>query len=218
MKINDKEIDGIIFDLDGTLFDSCSMWHQIDIDFFKKRGMIIPNDYAEAIAHLGLKKAASYTKCCFNFPETVEEIIKEWNDAAIYQYTNNVVLKPYAYEYLEYLKKNGVKLGIATANSSEYYMPCLKKNKIDHFFDYICDVSGFKGSKESPDIYLFTASKLGVSIEKCAVFEDIVQAIKTAHNAGFYTVAVDDETQKSYIEAKKQNSDLFIKSYKELLE
>ena len=23
MKINDKEIDGIIFDLDGTLFDSC---------------------------------------------------------------------------------------------------------------------------------------------------------------------------------------------------
>ena len=42
MKINDKEIDGIIFDLDGTLFDSCSMWHQIDIDFFKKRGMIIP--------------------------------------------------------------------------------------------------------------------------------------------------------------------------------
>ena len=76
MKINDKEIDGIIFDLDGTLFDSCSMWHQIDIDFFKKRGMIIPNDYAEAIAHLGLKKAASYTKCRFNFPETVEEIIK----------------------------------------------------------------------------------------------------------------------------------------------
>lgn len=95
--------------------------------------MIIPNDYAEAIAHLGLKKAASYTKCRFNFPETVEEIIKEWNDAAIYQYTNNVVLKPYAYEYLEYLNKNGVKLGIATANSSEYYMPCLKKNKIDHF-------------------------------------------------------------------------------------
>lgn len=36
MKINDKEIDGIIFDLDGTLFDSCSMWHQIDIDFLKK--------------------------------------------------------------------------------------------------------------------------------------------------------------------------------------
>ena len=72
MKINDKEIDGIIFDLDGTLFDSCSMWHQIDIDFFKKRGMIIPNDYAEAIAHLGLKKAASYTKCRFNFPEQVE--------------------------------------------------------------------------------------------------------------------------------------------------
>lgn len=49
-------------------------------------------------------------------------------------------------------------------------------------------------------------------------FEDIVQAIKTAHNAGFYTVAVDDETQKSYIEAKNKIVNLFIKSYKELLE
>lgn len=217
MKINDKEIEGIIFDLDGTLFDSCSMWHQIDIDFFKKRGMSLPSDYAAAIAHLGLKKAAAYTKDRFNLPESEEEIIREWNEAAIYQYTNNVILKSYAYEYLEYLKKKGVKLGIATANSSEYYMPCLKKNKIDHFFNYICDVSSFKGSKESPDIYLFTASKLGVSVDKCAVFEDIVKAVITAHNAGFYTVAVDDETQEADIEVKKQNSDLFIKSYKELL-
>lgn len=217
MKINDKEIKGIIFDLDGTLFDSCEMWHQVDEDFFKKRAMEMPADYSASIAHLGLKKAASYTKERFNLAQAEEEIIKEWNDAAIYQYTNNVGLKPYVVNYLEYLKENGIKLGVATANSSEYYMPCLKKNNIDHFFDYICDVSKFKGSKESPEIYLFTAKKLGLSVDECAVFEDIVQALKTAHDAGFYTVAVDDKTQQADIEAKKINSDLFIKSYCELL-
>ena len=217
MKINGKEIKGIIFDLDGTLFDSCQMWHQIDLDFFKNHGKELPLDYSAAIAHLGLTKAAAYTKNRFNLPESEEEIIKEWNEAAIYQYTHNVELKPFAKEYLDFLKKNDIKLGIATANSSEYYMPCLKRNGIAYLFDYICDVSSFKGSKESPEIYLFTANKLGVSIDECAVFEDIIQALKTAHNAGFYTVAVDDETQKKDIEQKKQNSDLFIKSYKELL-
>ena len=210
-------MNGIIFDLDGTLFDSCSMWHNIDIDFFKKRGMELPLDYAKAIAHLGLKKAASYTKNRFNLPETEDEIIKEWNDAAIYEYTNNVTLKEYAKEYLEYLKSNNIKLGIATANSSEYYMPCFKRNNIDHLFDFICDVSQFKGSKESPEIYLFTANELGVSVNECVVFEDIPKALHTAYEAGFYTVAVDDLTQQILVDEKKKYSHLYIKSYKELL-
>ena len=34
MKINDKEIDGIIFDLDGTLFDSCGI--KLILTFLKK--------------------------------------------------------------------------------------------------------------------------------------------------------------------------------------
>ena len=39
MKIKGKEIKGIIFDLDGTLIDSCSIWHEVDHDFFAKRNM-----------------------------------------------------------------------------------------------------------------------------------------------------------------------------------
>lgn len=217
MKIVGHEINGIIFDLDGTLFDSCGLWHQIDVDFFAKRGLLLPDDYAKSIAHLGLTKAATYTKTRFNLPESEEEIINEWNEAAIEMYTNHVNLKPYAKEYLEYLKRNGIKLAIATANSSDYYMPCLIRNNIEHYFDTIWDVSKFKGSKESPEIYIKAAKELGVEIKSCAVFEDIPTALKTAKNAGFITVAVDDASQKEYIEEKKNNSHLFIQSFNELL-
>lgn len=217
MKIKEYEIKGIIFDLDGTLFDSCGLWHQIDVDFFKKRGMELPNDYAKSIAHLGLTKAATYTKTRFNLPESEAEIISEWNAAAINMYTNHVNLKPYVKEYLDYLRQKGIKLAIATANSADYYMPCLIRNGIEHYFDTIWDVSKFKGSKESPEIYIKAANELGVKAYECAVFEDIPTALKTAKNAGFVTVAVDDESEQDLILEKKQNSHIFIRSFNELL-
>lgn len=217
MKILNKEVKGIIFDLDGTLFDSLGIWHEIDINFFKKRNIKMPSDYSDAIAHLGLTKAASYTKERFNLPESEEQIIKEWNDAAIDAYKNTINIKEYVYEYLSKLKEEGIKLAIATANSKEYYMPCLERNKIDHFFDYICDVSKFKNGKDDPEIYIHTSKELGVDIEKCAVFEDIPTALKTAFNAGFITIAVDDIHEQNLNEEKKKYSHLFITAYKELL-
>ena len=43
------KIEGVIFDLDGTLLDSTWVWSQIDTDFLKKRGFEVPKDYSTAI-------------------------------------------------------------------------------------------------------------------------------------------------------------------------
>ena len=66
MKIGNKEIKGVIFDIDGTLIDSCDIWGEVDIRFFSKRNLEMPSDYQEAIGHIGLEKAAEYTINRFN--------------------------------------------------------------------------------------------------------------------------------------------------------
>ena len=40
--------------------------------------------------------------------DTPESVKKEWRDASIDQYTNHIKLKPFAKEFLEFLKTNGI--------------------------------------------------------------------------------------------------------------
>ena len=35
-----EKIQSVIFDLDGTLVDSMWLWHDIDVEFLEKRGLI----------------------------------------------------------------------------------------------------------------------------------------------------------------------------------
>ena len=47
-----KNFKGVIFDLDGTLLDSMNVWHQVDIEFFKRRGMEVPKGYKKVISKI----------------------------------------------------------------------------------------------------------------------------------------------------------------------
>lgn len=68
---------------------------KIDIEFLAKRGFSAPKSYAIEICARSFEEAAAYTVKMFGLSESVEAIIREWNDMALYEYTNNVRLMPY---------------------------------------------------------------------------------------------------------------------------
>ena len=91
---------GLIFDLDGTLLDSMSVWDRVDEAFLRRRGIPIPEDYARSIAHLAFPAAAQYTIERFGLSESIAAITAEWHALALDAYRRDVRLKPGAREYL----------------------------------------------------------------------------------------------------------------------
>ena len=117
----------------------------------------------------------------------------------------------------EYLKKRGIKIGIATSCEPQMFLPALERNGILDLFESYTTVREVPRGKEFPDIYERQAEKMGLLPEECAVFEDILKAVQGANAGGFYTVGVYDAHSKDEWEEIQRHADSFIYSYKELI-
>ena len=196
-----------IFDLDGTLLNSMGVWEQIDVDFLSKRGFDVPEDYINAICSRSFPEAARYTIERFNMPDSVDDLLNEWNAMAEYAYGHTVPLKPNALEYLTALKGRGAKLAIATSLPAALYEPALQNHGIAELFDVICSTDEVAYGKTKSDVFILTARKLGVLPEMCIVFEDIVQAMQSAKQAGMTVYGVYDQSSADQWELIKKTAD-----------
>ncbi len=217
MKDRLQTMKGAIFDLDGTLLDSMGVWGDVDRIFFERRNMAVPEDYVQVIAPLGFAAAASYTVKRFHFEEREEDIVEEWHELAREAYAKAVWLKPYAREYLDNLKKKGVRLAAATASDHALFGPCLANNGLSGYFDEIVTVRDVKRGKGFPDIYELAAERLGMKASDCVVFEDILKGIEGAKAGGFFTVAIEDPHSAGEKDRIEKTADRYLRSWKELL-
>lgn len=208
---------GAIFDLDGTLLDSMSVWEQIDIRFLEKRGFTATKEYTQAVTPLGFHKAAEYTIARYGLSESTEEVIIEWNLMAQKAYASEITLKPNVREYLRHLKDKGVKLGVATALHPESIESVLKNNHIYDMFESFTMLQEVSRGKGFPDIYLLAAQRLGLQPEECIVYEDILTAIKGAKSGGFRVCGVYDVYAGNEWDQIVAMSDYTVKDFAELM-
>ncbi|WP_461248195.1 HAD family hydrolase, partial [Treponema sp. R6D11] len=208
-----KEYKAYIFDLDGTLLDSMGVWGQIDADFLAKRGIAVPPDYMDAISPMTFYETAAYTIKRFALSDSVEDLMREWNNMAAHAYGHTVQMKPHAKEYLTTLREGGAKLAIATSLSAELCDLVLRNNGIDDFFDAICRTDEAGYGKSRPDVFLLAAKKIGVSPQDCLVFEDLFEAVKSAKSASFGVCAVYDKSPENYWEQMKAIADYAITDF-----
>lgn len=212
-----KNIEGAVFDLDGTLLDSSWVWEKVDEKFLGDRGFQVPDDYVDEISPLGAERAAVYTIERFGLNEDKDDIVREWIEMAKKEYATEVVCKPYAKEFLEELHKLNIKMAVATSSDRELFMKTLEREGILKYFQKIVTVDEVERGKGYPDIYEEAARLIKVNPHKCLVFEDILAGVTGASLGEFNVVAVFDEKSKHNWEKIKSISKYSINDYKELL-
>ncbi|MCU6761271.1 Phosphorylated carbohydrates phosphatase TM_1254 [uncultured Roseburia sp.] len=208
----------VIFDLDGTMADSMTVWTDIDHLFFKNRGITVPKTLQQDIEGKSFTETAEYFVKTFSLPETVEELKAVWHSQAIEQYQYHVALKPGILEFLTYLKSRSVKIGIATSNSRDLLNAFLEARSLTGYIDVSvtsCDVSA---GKPAPDVYLKTAELLKISPEECLVFEDVPMGILAGKRAGMKVCAVEDAYSADQRTRKRELADFYINDYFQILQ
>lgn len=212
-----NNIDAVLFDLDGTLIDSMWVWEQIDIDYFNNLNIPMPNNLKDNINKLTFYETAKYFKKTFNIQSSIEDICNDWNNAALYYYSNKITLKKGVLEFLEYLCRNNIKIALTTSNSRSLCMAALNHTKITKYFDSIVTADEVNRGKDFPDIYLLGAVRLNVDPSKCLVFEDILEAIKGAKLAKAKVCAVYDKYSEYNKEKLIREADYYIKDFTQIV-
>lgn len=213
-----KDIDAVIFDVDGTIADSMWMWKQIDIDYLEKFGIPLPENLQKNIEGMSFSETAHYFKEHFSIPDSIETMMADWNEMAAHKYRYEIPLKKGVLDFLDKCKEKGILLGIATSNSVELLNCLLKAHKLEDTFHVIITGSDGLRGKPAPDMYLEAAKRLSVEVSKCLVFEDIIPGILAGKRAGMKVCAIDDVYSKDVLLEKKKEADFFIESFEDILE
>ena len=217
MGINLDDYEAVIFDLDGSLVDSMWMWKAIDIEYLKNFGIEPPEDLQKQIGGRSFFETAVFFKDKFGLEDSIEKIGDDWNRMAWDKYTNEVPLKEGVSEFLSACEDKGIKLGIASSNSTELIEQVLFSHNIRKRFSSIKSGTEIQKGKPAPDVYLAVADELKVSPGKCLVFEDLVDGIKAGKNAGMTVVAVSDDYSRHSDDVKRKLADYYIEDYRGLV-
>jgi len=179
-----------IFDMDGTLVDSMGYWKALGRDYLAGLGVRATAEQLEPIGPMTMLESAAYFMETFGIAGPAQRIVDEMHAVMDSHYRNDVPLKPGVKEYLEELRKQGVRMCVATATAEPLSHACLSRLGEDGCFDFILSCETIGVGKTRPDIYHLAAERLGAAPGAIAVFEDALYAVQTAKQAGYYTVGI----------------------------
>ncbi len=184
-----------IFDMDGTLVDSMWGWEDVYTEFLSAHGAGgSSKELIAHTAHMTTYESAVLFRDHLSLDESPADIAALLDARMKELYQHKIREKPGVRAYLEQLKNSGVHMCVVSSTPEPLIRVCLDRLGLTPLFSFIlsCDMIG-KG-KDEPDTYLAAAMRLGAAPSDTAVYEDSPTALATAKKAGFYAVAVHDES------------------------
>ncbi len=207
-------IRGAIFDLDGTLLDSMSLWDTLGADYLRSLGKEPVEDLAETFRAFTLEESAQYYRDHYGVTLSVEEILAGIDGMIQRYYLDTVPLKPGAEDFLGNLPQTGVKLAVATVTPKHLAEGALKRLGVLDLFEGVFACGHGDPGKEDPWIYRQALECLGTRKEETVVLEDVLHALSTAKEDGFLTAGVYDAHEERQQELRGL-ADCFIQTYSE---
>lgn len=182
--IDKSKIKAVIFDMDGVILDSETLYKHNNKIFFASLGMDVSDELYNTFIGLSSTKMWEKLKSDFNLPYEIS-YYKDLEKEEKYQLLSRTDL--YAHHALEnllsHLKINDFSIGLASMSMKKNILLVIEKLKIDSYFHVVKSGEDVVHGKPHPEIFLKTADTLNLSPENCLVIEDSKNGVAAAKAA-----------------------------------
>lgn len=204
-----------IFDMDGTLIDSMGFWKNLAGEYLHSQGLEqVPEDIMEQIKPMTISESAALFQREFGLTGNPEAEINAMMDA---HYRNDIPLKSGVRNYLQRLHDNGVRMCVASATAEHLMESCLVRLGVREYFEFLLSCETVGAGKHSPLVYHESAKRFHAQPKEIAVYEDALYAMQTAKNAGYYVVAVYDNSAEDHWNTIRKIADESILNWEETI-
>lgn len=197
-----RDIDAVIFDLDGTLVDSEPNYFEALRKVLGEHGVDFTPECNKQYIGIGVKEVIDRIKTAYAIDESAAVMMERINACYIDCAKKNTPVFPEMKKLVAELKKNDYPLAVASGSSRSTIEMILSTSRMERYFDVVISSEEVAKGKPAPDVFLEAARRLGILPERCLVVEDSQYGVLAAKSAAMYCVAMpgvfDESMQEHY--------------------
>jgi putative phosphoesterase/HAD superfamily hydrolase (TIGR01509 family) len=181
-------IKAVIFDLDGVIADTEHLSEQADVIVLSRYGIKMTDE--EKMLAFGRRMEEIFYDIlqARKSKLDIKKLIREKDKVFTKLIKGNLDPIKGSLELVDFFKKSGFKLALATSSHTDKMKPEIQELDIEDLFKVKITGDDVSKGKPNPEIFLLAAKKLGVKPSECAVVEDSAFGVQAAKNAGMLAI------------------------------
>ena len=182
-------LEGVIFDIDGTLVDSNDAHAQSWVDTFAEAGYDVPFDIVRPLIGMGADKLLPKTIGVKHDSKEDKKLIKRRSEIFRKKYLPTLRPLEGSRALVLRVRADGLKAIVATSAKDEELQDLLKAAEVADLMEEKATASDAKRSKPDPDIVEAAIEESGISPRNLVMIGDTPYDIEAAARAKVRTIA-----------------------------
>lgn len=183
--------EAVVFDNDGLLLDTESVWTRAEQDLFGRRELEFTAADKRELVGTSAAIAGGVLERRLGEPGRAAELIEELNELVIAELEHGVEAMIGARGLLEELKRRGTPIGLVSNSPIAFVRRSLELVGFEDHFDVVLSAHEVAAPKPAPDPYIEACRRLGVEPGPNVVaLEDSPTGVAAARAAGLTVIGV----------------------------
>ncbi|MBC5582493.1 HAD family phosphatase [Anaerofilum sp. BX8] len=192
-------LDAFLFDFDGVLVDTETVWSNCLYQFCKSRALPVKKEELLAYVGDGDRQVISHIARIGGMRE--EQILSEVRPP-FQEASKELTLRPGVRSYFAYAKNEGIKLALVSNSGRDYLKRWLEQLSLESCFDCVVSRESALRPKPAPDLYWKAIELLHLERSaKMIAVEDSALGMRAAAAAGIWAAAFPNEATGSAVAA-----------------
>lgn len=177
-------VKAVIFDMDGTLFDSEPLWQIAEFEVFSTVGVTLTTEMMHSTIGLRIDEVIAYWFTQFPWTgKSQEQIHDEIVDRVIGLVQERGSLLPGVVDALAQVRASGLRIALASASPMRMIEDLVTHFGIRDAFEILRSGADDSHGKPHPAVYIRTAGDLGIPTVECLAVEDSFNGLLAAKAA-----------------------------------